>query len=101
MDNTRLTFEARSKEDLGGASVAVRATFRVVSHEVEMAVDPVALTGPMNILRLVLNPHRRLGETEQSYDFLLEGDLDTMELIGAELSKKAREYRAMIRKGIA
>lgn len=98
MENTRVSFEARAKEDLGGSSVACRATFRVVSHEVQMSVDPMAVVGPREMLRLVLNPHVLLGETRESYDFLIEGELGIMEQIGKALTKAAREYRALLKK---
>lgn len=96
----RLTFEVRAEEDstTGGSTVACRASFPHLSLEVERLEDPTRLDGPSETIRLVVNPHVKLGQRHPTHDFSLEGDLDTMEKIGQELTKAAREYRQIIRK---
>lgn len=95
----RLTYEVRAEEDvLGGAAVAVRASFPHLHHDVQMIVDPSRFTGPEEVLRLVVNPHRKIGADHDTYDFALEGDLETMEAIGRELLERARAFRAALKK---
>lgn len=96
MEN-RLTFEVRSKEEPGSA-VAVRATFRNLHVEVEQLVDPSAVMGPQETLRLVVNPHRKFTEDHDTYDFLLEGDLPSMEEIGKKILQAAKEFRATLKR---
>jgi hypothetical protein len=96
---TRLTFEMRAREDLsGGASCAVRASFTEVQHRVQKLIDPTRMQGPEETLRLLINPHRRLGDGQETYDFSLEGDLATLEGIAKTITKAAREFRAVLKK---
>lgn len=96
----RLTFEVRAEEDgvTGGSAVSCRASFPNLSIDVERLEDPTRVDGPQETLRLVVNPHIKLGQSRQSYDFCLEGDLPTMERIAFSITKAAREFRNIIRK---